>query len=203
MNRAIILASASPRRKKILASLGLSFYVIPARIREVLGTSFSVKALKELAAEKAKRAVKTKNSKNFLIIGADTVVVVKGRIYGKPKNVKSAKKMLAEISGKNQEVWTALAIFETASGKIITGTSKSIIKMKKLSPGDISYLASKNLDKAGGYGIQEDDQYLKMVSGSYTNVVGFPVELLVKMLLKFGVKISKSNVQRAKREYLK
>jgi septum formation protein len=174
MNNTIVLASASPRRKKILATLGLKFRVIPAKIREVLGQRFSVKALKELAVRKA---LKIKKSKDCLVIGADTVVVVKGKIFGKPRDIRSAKKMLAEISGKDQEVWTALAIFETTSGKVITGTSKSIIRMKGLSPGDISYLANKNLDKAGGYGIQEDDQYLKMVSGSYTNVVGFPVEL--------------------------
>ena len=176
----IILASQSPRRRQLLRTLKIKFRVIPANIREDLGVKFSVKKLKKVALDKAEYVAK--RFKNGIVISADTVVVVKGKIYGKPKTLSNAKKMLKELSGTVQDVWTAVAMKNIEKNKVILGTCKSKIKMRILNDDEISYLANKNLDKAGGYGIQEDDKYLKVLGGSYTNIVGFPMELVKKML---------------------
>ena len=96
--------------------------------------------------------------------------------------------MIKTLSGTTQNVWTSVAVIDKYSGKKEVKTCVSKIKMKCLSEKEIEYLAAKNLDKAGGYGIQEDDKYLTVLGGSRTNIVGLPTELLSKMLKSFGVK---------------
>jgi septum formation protein len=183
--RQLILASRSPRRKQLLKEAALKFKVKPARVSEEMGRRFSVARLKAVALRKAKAAAK--RLKKGVVIGADTIVVVKGKIYGKPGSIRKARKMLAELSGTVQNVWSAVALVDTENGKSSVKTCRSRIKMKKLSPEDIEYLANKNLDKAGGYGIQEDDEYLTVLGGSLTNIVGFPMGLVKRMLKEFKV----------------
>ncbi|OGF45564.1 MAG: septum formation protein Maf [Candidatus Firestonebacteria bacterium RIFOXYC2_FULL_39_67] len=182
----IVLASESPRRKELLKRMGLKFKVVPAKIKENLGRRFQAKALKKIAFQKA--AVVSGKIEKGLIIAADTIVVVKGVIYGKPETIKKARVMLKTLSGTTQNVWTAVAIIDKYSGKKEIKTCVSRIRMKNLAKNEIEYLAAKNLDKAGGYGIQEDDKYLKVLKGSRTNIVGLPTELLSGMLARFGVK---------------
>lgn len=179
----VILASGSKRRKQLLNLLGLKFKVVPPDIKENLGKNFSVRKLKKIAVKKVNSVAK--RFKEGLIIGADTIVVVNKKIYGKPKNLKDAKKMLRELSGKKQQIWSAVAVKDIRRNKLMVKTARSKIQMKKLSEEDINFLADKNLDKAGAYGIQEDDKYLKVLSGSYTNIVGFPMEIVKKILKKF------------------
>jgi len=187
MKKNIVLASASPRRKELLKRMGLkNFRVIPPEIDENPGKRFLVKALKRVALEKALAVSKREN--NCLIIAADTVVVVKGLIYGKPVVLKKARSMLRSLSGTTQAVWTAVAVVENPSGRSLIRACISKIRMKILSSAEIEYLAAKNLDKAGGYGIQEDDKYLTVLKGSRTNIVGLPTELLSEMLVEFGIK---------------
>ncbi len=163
-----------------------NFTVIPPEIDESMGKKFLVKVLKRVALQKALAVSKQLGS--AIIVSADTVVVVKGVIYGKPVSITRAKKMLRTLSGTNQSVWTAVAVLELPSGRALVRACVSKIRMKKLSAGEIEYLAKKNLDKAGGYGIQEDDKYLTVLNGSRTNIVGLPTELLADMLSKFGIK---------------
>lgn len=185
----IILASKSPRRKELLESLGLRIKVVHPNIKEDLGKYFSEEKLKKVALDKVNEVAK--RFKKGIIIGADTVVVVKNKVYGKPTNIKHAKRMLKSLSGKTQYVWTAVAIKDIKKNKILVKTARSSIRMKKINKDEINYLASKNLDKAGGYGIQEDDKFLKVLSGSYTNIVGFPMELVQEMLRLFNVAFKK------------
>ena len=187
MKNTIVLASESPRRKELLKRMGIPvFKVFPPRIKENLGKDFSISALKKVALKKALAV--SKKVRRGLIIAADTVVVVKGLIYGKPVNIKKARTMLKTLSGTTQAVWTAVAVIDKPSGKCLVRTCVSKIKMKKLFSCELEYLAAKNLDKAGGYGIQEDDRYLTVLKGSRTNIVGLPTEMLSKMLKEFGVK---------------
>ncbi|PIU51007.1 septum formation protein Maf [Candidatus Desantisbacteria bacterium CG07_land_8_20_14_0_80_39_15] len=181
----MILASQSPRRRKILKELGLKFKVIPSNIEEESGAYFSQARLKKLAISKVENVAR--RFKNGVVIGADTVVVLRNKIYGKPKDIEDAKRILLDLSGTTQYVWTAIAIKDIQSGKTIVRTVKSKVKMKKLTPAQIDMLASKNLDKAGAYAVQEDDQFIESIEGSFTNVVGFPVEILKQMLGKFGI----------------
>jgi septum formation protein len=185
----VILASKSPRRKELLKSLGLKVKVVPSNIKEDLGKYFSKEKLKKVALDKVNEVAK--KFKKGIIIGADTVVVVKNKIYGKPSNIKCAKRMLKELSGKTQHVWTAVAIKDIERNKVLVETVESLVKMKKLNKDDINYLAGKNLDKAGGYGIQEDDKFLKVLKGSYTNIVGLPIETVQEMLKLFDVAFNK------------
>jgi len=181
----IILASASPRRKQILRKLGLKFRVMPSRIKENIGHRFSLIKLKRLALEKALSAAK--KFKSGIVIGADTVVVLKGKVYGKPKDLNGAKKMLGILSGTAQYVWTAVSVVDAATKKTAITTVRSKVVMKKLKPKEIDMLAAKNLDKAGAYAAQDDDRYIERIEGSFTNVVGFPVEALKQLLKKFGI----------------
>ncbi|MFH1824506.1 MAG: Maf family protein [Candidatus Firestonebacteria bacterium] len=183
----IILASKSPRREELLKSLGLKIKIVPANIKEDLGKYFSKEKLKKVALDKINKVAK--KFKKGIVIGADTIVVVKNKVYGKPDNIKDARRMLKSLSGKTQYVWTAVAIKDIERNKVLVKTAKSSIKMKKLDKDEINYLANKNLDKAGSYGLQEDDKFLKVLSGSYTNIVGFPMELVQEMLRLFNVKI--------------
>ena len=184
----IILASQSPRRKQLLREMGLKIKVVPANIKENPGKIFFAAKIKKIAYDKA--AFVAKKFKKGIVIGADTVVVVNNKVYGKPKDIPHARKMLAEISGKRQYVYTGVAVIDIEKKKEIVILAKSVIKMIKLTKADIEHLANKNLDKAGGYGIQEDDTYLRIVSGSVTNVVGLPVEMVGKILRKLGVFIT-------------
>lgn len=189
-NRPIILASRSPRRRRILKSLGLKFKIVPSKIWEEIGTRFSKKRLKQIALAKVESV--SKKFKRGIVIGADTVVVLKGRVYGKPKNIRDAKKILKDLSGTTQYVWTAIAIKDIQSNRTIVQAVKSKVKMKKLEPAEIEMLASKNLDKAGAYAVQEDDCFIENIEGSFTNVVGFPVEALKQMLTTFSIKVNKT-----------
>jgi len=182
----IILASKSPRRKKILKQLGLKFKVIPSNIKEKFGRFFSRKTLKDIALAKAESVAG--RLKSGLVIGADTVVVLNKKIYGKPRNVKDAKNILSELSGTTQYVWTAVAIVDAEHSRSIVKAIRSTVKMKKLTPAQINMLAKKNLDKAGAYAVQEDDRFIESIEGSFTNVVGFPVEVFKEMLKKMKVK---------------
>ena len=185
----LILASASPRRRQILKKMGLRIRVAPVRIREDTGRRFSRERLKRLALKKALTAAA--KLKSGIVIGADTVVVLKGRIYGKPKDLGGAKKMLGALSGTRQEVWTAVAVVDAQSKIAAVRAVRSAVEMKRLKPCEIERLAAKNLDKAGAYAVQEDDRHIKSVKGSFTNVVGLPAEALAQMLRKFGVRIKK------------
>ena len=190
----IILASESPRRKKILKEMGLKFRIVPSRTEESIGRRFSQKNLKKLALKKAKSVAK--KFKSGIVIGADTVVVLKGKIYGKPKDLNGAKKMLGILSGTTQYVWTAIAVVDAASGKSALKAVRSKVVMKKLKPGEIKMLAAKNLDKAGAYAAQDAyaDHYIERIEGSFTNVVGFPVEALTHLLARFGISVKRVKV---------
>jgi len=185
MQKQIILASGSPRRCRILKEMGLNFRIVPSRVKEEPGSRFSLTRLKALALEKAKKVAK--RFRNSIVIGADTVVVVRGKVYGKPKDVQDAKRILEELSGRTQYVWTAVAIVDIKNRKSIVRAARSKVVMKRLSSEEIEMLASKNLDKAGAYAVQEDDRFIESIEGSFTNVVGFPVEVLKEMLDKFKI----------------
>jgi septum formation protein len=187
----IILASQSPRRKQILKQLGLKFKIIPSNVKEKFGRFFSRARLKNIALSKAEFVAG--RLKSGLVIGADTVVVLNRKIYGKPRDIRDAKKILSELSGTTQCVWTAIAVLDAHSGRNIVKAVSSTVKMKKLTPIQINMLARKNLDKAGAYAVQEDDRFIESVEGSFTNVVGFPVELFKEMLKHFNIKLPRKH----------
>ena len=179
----IILASRSPRRKKLLKQLGIKFRVIPSNIKEALPktTRFPKKLAKALALKKAIDVAK--KAKQGLVIGADTLVVCKGGVVGKPKSYKDAIRILKTLSNTRHCVITGVALVNAKTKKKTTFAQLSRVTMKKMTPAQISYFAKKHLDKAGAYAVQENgDEFIEDIEGSFSNVVGLPIEKLAKLL---------------------
>ena len=185
-NPRIILASASPRRKRLLRQARFPTTVIPSGIDEtpIPGLAPAEHAL-ELACRKA-RAVAA-NINDGLVLGGDTIVALDGRIIGKPVNVDHARRILAELSGSAHECITALCLIDKPSGREFSEVTSTKIFMNPLTPVMIEeYLATGEFQgKAGAYGIQETgDRFVREIQGSFTNVVGLPLESLRKLIAR-------------------
>lgn len=187
----IILASASPRRKEILSKTGLKFKVDASEYPEDNGHDLPPhKLAMYLSAEKAYSV--SKKYKNAIIISADTFIVFKGRIFGKPRNISDAREMLKLFNGKPHSVITGFTIIDTSENKRVSKTIETKVYFRKLSDKEIeSYLRTKeSLGKAGAYGIQGMGAMLiKKIEGDYYNVMGLPLTALVESLKKFGVEV--------------
>ena len=184
----VILASASPRRKELFKRLGVPFEVLPSRIKETLPKySDNPKNLaKKIALLKAKAVAK--KIKGGLVVGADTIVVLNKKIIGKPKNLTDAKQILSQLSGSTHYVITGIAIIDTARNKTRTCAVSTKVKMKKMTQKQIGYFAKKHLDKAGAYAVQEEgDEFIQDLEGSFSNVVGLPLEKLQKIFKSIGL----------------
>jgi septum formation protein len=181
----VILASASPRRAELLKKVVKDFRIFPSGFDESkLDHSDPVAFAKKASYEKA-RDVANRNF-NALVIGADTIVVNDGEIFGKPKDLKDAKKMLRALSGRTHRVITGVTLFR--DGKSVTGHAETEVTFKPLGEKDIDdYLKDGHvLDKAGSYAIQEiGDKFVKKIRGERDNVVGLPVGLLKEMIRLF------------------
>ncbi len=185
----IILASQSERRYHLLKEIFDDFEVIVPDIDEVIDEALDPTRLAVLNARiKAENVASNLNDKNCLIISADTIVVADNRIFGKPENYDTAFMYLKGLSGTVHRVITGCCIFNPGENKILTDFDISYVKFRNLSESQIkSFLDRQTFyDKAGGYAVQEiKDEFVEEIHGSYKNVVGLPVELLRKMLLRF------------------
>ena len=181
----IILASASPRRKELLTLAGVNFTVEVADADETLEDGVTPdEAVKQLAEIKA-RAVFEQHP-DSVVIGADTVVAVDGKILGKPKNYEEANEMLNLLSGRKHFVFTGVCLM--SQEKTTVFCQKTAVEFYPLSQNEIDeYIASNDCyDKAGGYGIQTNGCVLvKGIEGDYFNVVGLPVAETVRALKEF------------------
>ncbi len=192
--RKIVLASASPRRKDILGITGLVFSVCVSDYEEDLGLSLKPRALARFLSRKKAEAVASKY-KNAIIISADTFIVFKDRLLGKPGTDKEAEKMLGMLSGKAHSVITGFTIMDTGKSKILSRSVETKVYIRKLSREEIiSYVRSKEpLGKAGAYAIQGlGAVFIEKIEGDYFNVVGLPLFTLVASLKEFGVHVLKS-----------
>lgn len=179
----IILASASPRRRELLSQIISTFSVIPAVGEERADKHLPPKEyVAALAGQKCDEVFAS--HPNAVVIGCDTVVVYNGKILGKPKDENDAIQTLTCLSGNEHEVLTGVCV--QAKGKRLVKVDQTKVIFNKLDKGFISdYVASGSpMDKAGSYGIQ-DGGLVKEICGSYTNVVGLPIELLKSMLGEF------------------
>lgn len=174
-----ILASASPRRREILHSAGFTFTVIPSSVKEPSFKGGSVISYVEGLAEIKAKDVFSRQTKPCL--GADTIVVFDGNILGKPANRSINEQYLRMLSGKSHYVYTGFAL--VCPTKISIGYDVTEVFFNTLSDDFIhDYVASGDgLDKAGGYGIQ-NGSLVQRIIGSYTNVVGLPIEKITKLL---------------------
>ena len=184
--RKLVLASSSPRRREMLSRLGLEYRLAATQVdEELLPGESGPDAAQRLARLKA-RAVEPDPGE--AILAADTLVVLEGRIMGKPAGPEEAAHMLARLSGAEHQVLTGFCLRQTASEHHGLGVSR--VRFRELSHAEIAaYVASgEPLDKAGAYAVQGLGAALvKEVSGSYTNVVGLPLAAVVELMLQQGI----------------
>jgi septum formation protein len=189
--KTIILASSSPRRKELLEKTGLAFTVDPSDFKEVINQALEPHELVEqIAAAKAKTAAA--RHENAIIIAADTIGVLEGKIIGKPRTPAEARDILFDLNGKPHLVITGLCIIDTGTGKTVTLTVDTTVFFKNLSPEDIdAYVKTgEPLDKAGAYAIQGRGVFLvEKIVGDYYNVVGLPLGVLAESLKEFGIHV--------------
>jgi len=177
-----ILASASPRRKKLLTEAGYYFNVIPSDIDESLFPTegiTSIEHTKQLALAKAKDVAKKYPSK--LVLGADTVVDFDGQIIGKPADADHAREITTMLFSAPHKVITGVALVRIDDRVEIVQAETTIVYPRKLTPTQIEeHITNGNwLGKAGAYGIQETgDEFVERTEGSFTNVIGLPMELV-------------------------
>ena len=176
----LILASTSPRRAELLRLLKLKFRVIPSAATEVLDEQLSPFEVCQLNARRKARAVAKKNP-DSLVLGADTLVFLDGEIMGKPASRADAEWMLTRLQGRTHQVVTGISLIHLRAHRERIFAVSTDVTFHPLDAGQIrDYLAKVNpLDKAGAYAIQEHgDLIVSEISGSYSNVVGLPVEQL-------------------------
>ncbi len=188
----IILASASPRRKELLSSMGVSFDTIVSDVEEKIDKKLNYKKIAEqLSYQKAKSVFDTLEG-DRLVIGSDTMVVYKNTIYGKPKDELHAKQMLQSLSGKAHVVVTGLCVLVCRDGVNSEYVTHEVTKVhfKNISEQDITtYIATgEPMDKAGAYAIQGiSGKFIDKINGNYASVVGLPTNILFDILKKENV----------------
>ncbi|MGM0442271.1 MAG: Gx transporter family protein [Elusimicrobiota bacterium] len=189
--RRIFLASGSPRRIKILKNAGLPVLAIRPDYEEEIPKK--VEQAEKYALRQARKKVESVASTlkpPGCVVAGDTVVDLNGEILLKPENTKQAEKMLRLLSGRTQKVYTALAVkkLDKKNDYIIEKIDQTELKMAEFSEEEIEKYKKEHQDKAGGYAIQGmKDRSVEWIKGSYTNVVGLPVELLRKLLRDLGI----------------
>ena len=184
-----ILASASPRRRELLASINLDFEVIPSHIPEVRGEGESPEEyVARLSREKA-AAIAEKHPADW-IIAADTTVLLGDQLLEKPADAGDAARMLATIAGKTHTVYTGVTLLNLAQNWRDTRVAESEVRMLPLDAREIEWYVATGepLDKAGAYAVQGTGaMFIDSIHGSYTNVVGLPLATLFGMLRKAGI----------------
>jgi septum formation protein len=183
----MILASQSPRRKELLTHLGIPFEIQPSNVEEKSDSSNPVDYSLEIALIKGLDiAAQNLHVEGAVVVSADTIVVHKKLIYGKPKSPEDAYKMLSVLSGQTHSVYTSVAIIGLEQKK--TFSVESRVTFSKIPKSILDYYISTkdSLDKAGAYGIQGNAlTFIENISGSYSNVVGFPLSHFVQELKSF------------------
>lgn len=189
--RNIILASSSPRRKKLLEQIGLEFEIDPSNYEEDMSLKMEPNKLAEfLSLGKAEDVAQ--RHKDSIIISADTIVAVDNEVFRKPITPERAKYMLQKLSERAHSVITGFTIIDTGTDKQITKSIETKIYFKKLSEQEINaYIASgEPLDKGGGYAIQgKAALFVEKIEGDYFNIVGLPILALTAELENFGVSV--------------
>ena len=182
----LVLASASPRRVALLRQVGAQFTVVdPGPDRDWPGAAAPRHGVRALALDKARRVAASR--KNAVVIGADTVVVVRGERLGKPADPEAAAAMLRQLQGRTHEVWTGIAVIRGSEQR--TAAECTRVQFSRLADDQIrAYVASgEPLDKAGAYGIQGlGAVFVKRIDGDYFNVVGLPLHRLRMVLAEFA-----------------
>ena len=183
----IILASQSPRRKELLALMGLDFDVMPSNTEENMKQKVSPAKLSEILSEQKAKDIFDKTTGNRVVIGSDCMVFAYNKIFGKPKDDAEAKQMLKTLSGNWHKVITGLCVFVERDGIVSKYTTHDITKVKFSVLDDNmidNYLKTgEHKDKAGAYAVQGySGVFVEKLSGNYSTVIGIPTHKLYQIL---------------------
>jgi septum formation protein len=184
----LILASASPRRAELLRTLGVPFVVQPGHPAEIQPEHLSPHEIAQINAYRKARVV-AKQHPDALVLGADTLVCLGRVLFGKPASLREARQMLARLQGRTHWVVTGVCLLHLRARRRRLFAVSTAVTFRQLHAGQIRrYLARIHpFDKAGAYAIQEEgDLIVKHIHGSYTNVVGLPLERLREELAAWG-----------------
>jgi septum formation protein len=184
----LILASASPRRAALLKQLGIEFQILPGATPEAHPEHLTPREICQINAYRKARAI-AKARPDALVLGADTIVCLGAKVFGKPTDLEEARQTLAKLQGRTHEVITGVCLIHLRSQRQKLFTVSTRVTFRRLHSGQIRrYLSKINpLDKAGAYAIQEEgNEIVKAISGSYSNVVGLPLERLKEELAGWG-----------------
>lgn len=185
----VVLASSSPRRKKLFTMMGVSFTVDPSDIEEIINEDLTPgDIVRSLADQKAKNVARRRV--NNIVIAADTIVVKEDAILGKPESPEMARTMLHSLSGRHHWVYSGVSVLDVGGdgsiNEAVNFSQKTKVTFSTLHDTEINqYIASGSpMDKAGAYGIQDDygSLFIKKIEGDYYNVVGFPVNKFYQTL---------------------
>ncbi len=188
--RRLILASTSPRRRAILERAGLDFEAVGSDYEEDMTLDLPPAKLAERLSQGKAASVSAKRPE-AVVLAADTIVVLDGRVLGKPKTPERAREMLAALSGRAHSVITGFTVSCAAESRSETASVESAVVFKPLTPGQIdAYVATgEPLDKAGAYAVQErGGELVERVEGDYLNVVGLPLDTVLAALARCGIK---------------
>ncbi|MGA9532579.1 MAG: nucleoside triphosphate pyrophosphatase [Anaerolineales bacterium] len=192
---ALLLASASPRRRSLLQQAGLEPIVSPVDLDETPVAGESPAAMVARLALAKARAARRRFDEGEVVLAADTTVVDRGNVLGKPSNINEAVDMLMGLRGRQHEVITALALIRRADGKEIVNATRTWVEMRSYTKEEAERYAAGGspLDKAGGYGIQDQGFHpvdLDSMDGCFTNVMGLPLCTLEAALTELDVPVS-------------
>lgn len=184
----IVLASASPRRARILGELGVAFRIAPSNVDEALvpGEDGAATVLR-LARKKAQAAA---SGETLPVLAADTEVVCEGRILGKPGGLEASIAMLRGLAGRTHEVVTGLCL--ASGGRLASGVERTSVRFAPMSERELAWYArtGEPFDKAGGYHVDgRGALFVESVEGSPSNVAGLPVRLLLRLIRELGLDI--------------
>lgn len=177
----LILASASPQRRKLLSKLGLAFKIVPSHVSERSAQKNPRRLVIELARRKA-LSIARRHPK-ALVLGADTLVVCLGKILGKPRDHDHSGKILRLLSGRWQRVYTGVALARDGGLKITSEAVVTKVLARKLDEKTLASMKGKHMDKAGAYAIQDrKDPFIARIVGDRDNVIGLPLAAVRRLL---------------------
>ena len=185
----LVLASASPRRRALLHALGASHRVIVPRVDEAAAHPRSIRALVSHNARLKARAIAAR-VRDAVVLAADTVVALDGRVFGKPRDRADARRMLRALSGRTHRVYSGVCIIDGRNRRQWTDVRVSRVTFRRLSPADIDrYLdEARPWDKAGAYAVQDARTLIvDRIAGSLSNVIGLPLDVVERRLRQCGV----------------
>jgi len=185
--RSIVLASASPRRRQLLAEHGYQFTVVPAEIEEIAPPHLTPREIALWNARAKAHAVAVRHPHD-IVLGVDTLVAFEHRIFGKPRDFDEAFAMIRELNGCSHEVFSGVCLIRATTREEQNFTEVTRVHFRQLTSSQLrAYLARIGpLDKAGAYAAQEDrGEIIERVEGSFTNVIGLPMEVLAEAVRQF------------------